>query len=140
MITKIAPETHKILKRWTRAQFYVYIRPLSSLYVRPDKKHRIYWVVAVEHRTVNWQQWRGEGFDINEIIQKLDLEVPKRDTSKLQYRPERWAGAHAPKKMEKAQRKEASSRVGAETPGRIRKNQAPMDVVRGQIKKKSRAN
>lgn len=110
MVTDVSLEAHKILKRWAKAQYYVYLRCLSSLFLDPDKKHRLYWTVTVEYRTVNWQQWRGEGFDLSEIICKLDLEVPRRDTKGLAYHPKEWNGAYSPEAIVKAERKKAKKK------------------------------
>lgn len=110
MLTEVTPEAHKILKRWTKAQYYVYIRPLSSLFLEPEKKHKIYWRVQVEFRTVNWQVWGDEGYDLSEIIERLDLRVPRRDTKNLDYKPKAWNGLNAPEAIREAERKKAAKK------------------------------
>lgn len=68
----------KILGRWARRHLYVYIRTLSSKLVDPNAKGRLYFVVSVEDGT---QQWRGEGYDLSDVLFDLHERVPAGHTS-----------------------------------------------------------
>lgn len=74
----ISSEAKKILSRWARDEFYVYIRCITSRFVNVTEKHRLYWSVSVEFRTTQPIQKRGEGYDLSEIIVNLGAEIPRR--------------------------------------------------------------
>lgn len=100
----------KILSRWSKAGYYIYIRPLTSKYIDARSDHTVYWVVQVELRDAPPGQWRAEGSNLDECILQLDAEVPR--SRKIHH--ERNAGWMAPKKVEKAEqerfRKECEER------------------------------
>lgn len=69
-------ETRITLRRWSLEGFYIYVRPVSSALIDSANKPRQYWSVSVELRTTPPGQWRGEGYNLDEVIQKLASEVP----------------------------------------------------------------
>lgn len=97
----VSPEASRILRRWARDDFYVYIRPLSSQYVDSTEQARIYWTVSVEFRSVNFVQKRGEGYNLSEIIIELDQSMPRRKKSERAtgYVPGKPMGLCPPKKV-----------------------------------------
>lgn len=109
MPSKMGPEARKILNRWARCEFYIYMRPTSSKFVQPKEKPGIYWVVSVEYRTMPPGQWRAEGRDLDEVIRRLDLEVPKsRPRNRINQNEQ--PGWCAPEKMKKRAVAEARKR------------------------------
>lgn len=72
--------TRVILNRWALEGFYIYLRPVSSRLVEgaaSKKKEKTYWVVTVEFRTVPPGQWRGEGYNLDEVITELATLLPR---------------------------------------------------------------
>lgn len=79
MPSGLSAEAKKVLSRWARDDFYVYLRPVSSKYIDRTKKETIYWCVSVEFRRVEEpRQFRGEGYDLNDVILELAERVPRR--------------------------------------------------------------
>ena len=71
-------EVRKVLSRWAKEGFYVYLRPITSRYVEgPNKKHKVYWNVSVELRTVPPGHWEGEGYDLDQIVLEMADRVPR---------------------------------------------------------------
>lgn len=70
-------KTRAIINKWSAYGFYVYMRPLTSKFIDPKAKHRVYWSVSVEFRNYPPGQWSGEGYNLDEIIAELDTRVPK---------------------------------------------------------------
>lgn len=74
----LSEQAKKYISRWTKDEFYVYIRPVSSRFSEPDKKHRTLWAVSVEYRFVEYKQWRSEGEDLDAVICELGEKIPRR--------------------------------------------------------------
>ena len=74
----LSPESKKIIGRFSRDQFYVYIRPTTSLFAEPSKKEGQWWVVSVQIRAMPPREFRGEGRVLDEVIRKMGQEVPRR--------------------------------------------------------------
>jgi hypothetical protein len=72
----IDKEARIILKRWTRCQYYVYLRPLDYRFYNPTADFAVHWKVTVEYRGLGYKQHVGEGMNLSEVIKKLGLEVP----------------------------------------------------------------
>lgn len=87
----LTAEAKKVLKRWSASDWYVYIRPLSSKYHDPQAPEQVYWAVSVDCRVMKGNgaltSFRGEGYDISEVITKLALEVPRRGKGYVAERP-----------------------------------------------------
>lgn len=79
MSEPLSREAKKWLSRWAKDEWYVYIRPLTSRFIDRSTKHRLYWAVSVECRRIGGEtRYRGEGYDLSEIILKLSEQVPRR--------------------------------------------------------------
>jgi hypothetical protein len=74
----LSDEARKAISRWTRDEFYVYIRPVTSRFLDRSSKHKIYWQVSVEYRHVDFRSRRAEGYDLNDVILTLAKDVPRR--------------------------------------------------------------
>lgn len=75
----LTKDSRKILSRFAKDEFYVYIRPMTSRFIDRSKKHKLYWVVSVEFRRVDGMKtFRGEGYDLNEVLADLGERVPRR--------------------------------------------------------------
>ena len=113
MSSSITPEASKILRRWAGSDYYVYLRPISSKYHEPHKKERTYWAVQVECRVIvhtedgrptNLTPFRGEGYDLSEIIVGLGLQVPRRSKGYVLEKPTSFSGWLVPQAEMKRQR------------------------------------
>lgn len=80
-------DCRKIISRWTRDDYYIYFRPITSCYTKPNEPHHVVWVLLVEFRNVNWQQWRAEGPNLDECIRELDQQIPRRRKLDRGYKP-----------------------------------------------------
>ena len=130
MSSTITPEASKILRRWARSDWYVYLRPISSKYHEPHKKEKTYWAVQVECRMLthtddgrptNLQPFRGEGYDLSEVIIKLDLEVPRRPKGYVVEKPTSFSGWLVPQSEMKRQQVIARERTKESQPKKKRK-------------------
>lgn len=55
------------------------MRPMTSRFIDRSKKHKLYWVVSVEFRRADGPKtFRGEGYDLNEVLADLSERVPRR--------------------------------------------------------------
>jgi hypothetical protein len=95
---ELTAEARKILKRWAAQDFYVYIRPMSGVYAGGKKKSQIFWSISVEYRGVEWQQIRGEGWNISKLIVEMSGRVPNRERIQPGYEPGKETGWLAAKK------------------------------------------
>lgn len=75
---ELGKEARKILGGWSRDEFYVYIRPTTSLYAEPDKPAGQWWVVVVQIRSMPPHEFREEGRSFNDVILALGERVPRR--------------------------------------------------------------
>lgn len=75
--SSLQKSTRTILNRWAKEGFYIYIRPLTSKYINSRSEHKVYWSVAVELRTTPPGQWRGEGYNLDDVIAELATRVPR---------------------------------------------------------------
>lgn len=75
---ELSPEARKIIARFSRDEFYVYIRPTTSRYAEPSKKEGQWWVVSVQIRALPPQEFREEGRSLDEAIRRLGRVVPRR--------------------------------------------------------------
>lgn len=100
--SSLQKSTRVILNRWSKQGFYAYIRPVSSKLVDARSKHSQYWVVSVEFRTVPPGQWRDEGSNLDEVIERLDKIVPH---NREVYR-QKTAGWIAPQAAMEAEKKQ----------------------------------
>lgn len=100
MSSQLPPDCRKIISRWTRDDYYVYFRPISSHWLDPKAKHTVYWNILVEYRNVEWRQWRAEGPDLADCIRKLAEEIPRRRAVDPGWRPGKSGGWLAPKAVE----------------------------------------
>lgn len=80
-------DCRKIISRWTRDDYYIYFRPITSCYAKPKEPHHVVWVLLVEFRNVNWHQWRAEGPNLDECIRELDEQIPRRVKLDPGYKP-----------------------------------------------------
>ncbi len=94
--SELTLEARKAIRRWALSDFYVYMRPISSKYVDASKKERTYWNVSVEYRTLEFKQWRAEGYDLSSVIMELAEQIPRRPKSNG-YQPGKQVGWLAPK-------------------------------------------
>lgn len=79
MTDTLTKESRKILSRFARDEYYVYLRPMTSRFIDRSKKHKLYWVVSVEFRRPDGPKtFRGEGYDLNEVLEELSERVPRR--------------------------------------------------------------
>jgi hypothetical protein len=113
----LSDEARKAISRWTRDEFYVYIRPLTSRLINRSKPHKIYWQVSVEYRYVEFKMRRGEGYDLNEVILTLDKEVPRRKDAQpgylgVQEKPAGETGKKSKKKKVAQYESEAKEMTG----------------------------
>lgn len=147
--SELPSDVRKILSRWARDDYYVYLRPMSSAYVDPGKKETTYWVVSVEYRAVEFKQVKGEGYDLCEVLRKMAPDVPRRRDVQPGYRPGKttgWLAARAAADAEKAhyasQPKPKKKNAGKPSKGKL-KVKKPSNVVdmteRLRKKKKRRA-
>lgn len=83
--SQITAEARKVLRRWARDDFYVYLRPVPSTLIDPKAKFHLVWKISVEFRGVGWKQYVGEGNNLSETIIRMGLEVPRR--GKLKKEP-----------------------------------------------------
>jgi hypothetical protein len=74
--SQIDGEARALLRKWTRCQYYVYLRPLDNRFNDPRGEFMVHWAVTVERRGVGWQQHRAEGLNLSEVIKRLGEEVP----------------------------------------------------------------
>lgn len=81
----ISDEARRLISKWTRDEFYVYIRPITSRFIDRSQKHKVYWQVSVEYRRVDYHSIRGEGYDLNQIILDLGPKVPRRKVDQPNY-------------------------------------------------------
>lgn len=137
----ITPEAEKIIKRWALAQCYLYIRPITSMFLDPKKKPKLYWNVTVEHRGMDWNKWGNEGYDLSKVIVQLDGIVPRFSTKNLAYHPKDFFAGNMPvMKMEGTTKKDKKKRdvIGGYTPkpSKSSKGKAPK-ASSGRIRKKS---
>lgn len=81
-------DNEKILSRWARRGYCVYLRPFSSKLIDPNKDHVLLWVVIVEY--VNSQnqvvQVRDQGRDLYNVITRMQDRLPKKPQSKKRKR------------------------------------------------------
>lgn len=125
MPSELTLEARKILSKWARWDLYVYMRPMSSVYLVPQKKHTVYWIVSVEYRAMEYKQLRGEGYDLSEVIVKLDEDVPNRKKVQPGYKPGTNTGWLAAKEVAERQREEIRNNVVAfERPRKRKKKKA----------------
>jgi hypothetical protein len=111
MPSNLSAEARKIISRWARDEAYVYMRPLTSKWIDPTKKHRVYWKVQVEIRTAPPGRWDAEGYDLNEVILSLGQKVPRRRIPNPGFDPKtKDGGLLAPKKVFKQELEEAKRR------------------------------
>lgn len=130
-------EIRTILSRWSRAGYYVYLRPLTSKYIDARSDHTVYWVVQVELRDTPPGQWRAEGSNLDQCILELDAKVPH--SRKVHHK--RTAGWMAPKKVEKKEqerfRKETKERAEAQfAKSKKKSKKRPVDELAARRKKK----
>jgi hypothetical protein len=131
----------KILSRWTKEGFYVYLRPITSKYIDARSDHSVYWNVQVEFRTVPPGIWRAEGYSLDDCILELDAKVPR---TRKAYK-QKMAGWMAPesvlKKEIKRFRKEAEARATEQFEKAKKKNRSkkrPVDELSERRKKKAK--
>lgn len=105
----ISDEARRLLSKWSRDEFYIYIRPLTSRLIDRSTKHKLYWQVSVEYRYVEYKSIRGEGYDLNQIILDLAPKVPRRKNKQPGYlgAQAKTAGEFGKKKKVKAKKKHA---------------------------------
>lgn len=75
---ELGSEARKIIGRFSRDEYYVYIRPTTSLYAEPTKEAGQWWVVVVQIRSVPPHEFRAEGRSFNDVILELGERVPRR--------------------------------------------------------------
>lgn len=86
MTDTLTKESRKFLSRWAKDEYYVYIRPMTSRFIDRSKKHKLYWVVSVEFRRMDEPKtFRGEGYDLNEVLAELAERVPRRKEAQPGY-------------------------------------------------------
>lgn len=68
-------EARKIIRKWTRRQGYVYLRPLDYRFLNPSTDFQVHWAVTVEFRGMEWKQYRGEGLNLSEVVKELGERV-----------------------------------------------------------------
>lgn len=85
MLTK---DNIKIISRWTRRGYCVYIRPFSSKLIDPKKEHELLWVVSVEYVNAIGQvvQIRDQDWDLHNVVTRVDARVPQRPQNKKRRR------------------------------------------------------
>lgn len=119
----LTPEARKILKRWARQGYYVYLRPTMSAYAGDDG-NRVYWMLSVEYREINFTSIRGEGYNLSKLIVAVSGRVHKRPNRTFKLGDH--AGWLAPKVAFEAEKKAIHEKLGPEPckhddPDKIRK-------------------
>jgi hypothetical protein len=108
MPSELTKAAQKILKRWALDDYYIYMRPMSSLYMDRTRKATVYWSVSVEFRHYGNgpTQYRGEGYDLSEIIVELASRVPDRKDVQPNYKagPTGWLAPERAKDVTKVAR------------------------------------
>jgi hypothetical protein len=89
-------DVRKVINRWTREGFYVYLRPITSKYIDARNKHKTYWKVSVELRDVPPGHWEAEGYNLDECVRELATKVPR---DRAQWKEDRPAGWMAPESV-----------------------------------------
>lgn len=74
----LSEKARKFIGRWSRDEFYVYIRPTSSKYAEPTKPEGQWWVVAVQVRAMPPHEFREEGRSLDACILALGSRIPRR--------------------------------------------------------------
>lgn len=97
----LTAEAKKVLRRWARSDFYVYLRPLSGVYFNQGPS-AVVWVVNVEVRATTPTQVRKEGADLSKVICEVDLLVPRRSKGYVAEKPHHYTGWLAPQDLPKA--------------------------------------
>lgn len=142
----LSDEARKLISRWARDEFYIYIRPLTSRLIDRSKPHKVYWQVSVEYRYVEYKSIRGEGYDLNQIILDLGPRVPRRKDKQPGYlgAQEKPAGEFGKKKSKKkvkattteeARPKKRPKEIKTKKPYRDNPD-APRPKIEGKAKKK----
>lgn len=103
--------TRKILSRWAKEDYCVYMRPVSSRMIDARSKHSVYWIVSVELHAVPPGNWREEGPDLDELIERLDKIVPRNRTAHRKS-----AGWLAPNEVFEREKAEIAKRTRSESP------------------------
>lgn len=80
MSSELSSDARKIISRWTKDGYYVYMSPTSSKWYWPKKKHIVYWHVRVEYRYAEWVIWEGKGPSLNDVILAMGVQIPRRKT------------------------------------------------------------
>lgn len=138
MPSKLSVESRKILSRWAKDKFYVYLRPVTSKFIDAASPHTIYWNVSVEFRTVPPGRWEAEGYDLDACIKQLGEQVPRRRAREGEKLPS-GAGGYAPKSMREAEVREAKKAL-KKTTERIKELQKESERPRRKKdRKKKRA-
>lgn len=75
---ELSSQARKAIARWSRDEFYVYIRPTTSKWSEPGNQEGQWWVVTVQVRGVPPHEFREEGRSLDRVICKLDGRVPRR--------------------------------------------------------------
>lgn len=81
----LGDEARRAVSRWTRDDFYVHIRPVTSTYFRPNDPHRLHWNVTVEFRHMDYKRWISSGPDLEACILELAETIPKRQKLQKGY-------------------------------------------------------
>jgi hypothetical protein len=76
------------LHRWAGADFYTYIRPISARYFNPDAAaDDIMWIVSCEYRNVSWVKVQEHGPLLDEVICRVDVQMPERPAGYVVEKP-----------------------------------------------------
>ena len=105
----MTPESKAIIAKWTENDWYVYLRPMSGVYFGSDGA---WWAVQVECRKVMPERVQGHGPDLDEVLKRLDLEVPPRPSGYVIERPgyAGWLAPARPQEPSKRPKKASGSR------------------------------
>lgn len=132
MPSELTKPARKLISKWARQEFYVYLHPLSSRFIDPTMKPTVYWVVSVEARGFSasspFKTWRAEGFDLSATIIGMADQIPNKKMKQTS------AGWLAPKEVFDKEVERAKKR---QTKAKKKSNVVPFE--RPRRKKKSRA-
>lgn len=92
----LTKEARKILRQWARQGYYVYLRPVMSSYAG-DSNNRVYWMLSVEYRAIDFQQIRGESYNLSKMIVAVSGRVIDRPKPYPEFKLGERSGWLAPK-------------------------------------------
>lgn len=74
----LSKKAKKALTNWTADGYYVFIRPTTIRWYRPDDEHALFWNVTVEYRNRAWMIWDAKGDNLDLILREMVEVIPRR--------------------------------------------------------------